>query len=148
MKISVGMFFRESCKGGSVYQLSYVGDGRCALISTKGYLWADSVMVENKDNITTREFAALTAGAAFERVELVTPAVFRKPVYEVGQRFLQGRDEYILARIDEETVSMVGLATGNRYSKPVHTMDSSNITEAEFNAVCGDDSAIFELIEE
>jgi len=59
--------------------------------------------------------------------------------YKVGQRFqadLSENNKYILAHIGCNQVILISLSDGNRFSDHVSVIDSSNISEDEFNEIC------------
>lgn len=46
--------------------------------------------------------------------------------------------EYILSKIDKQFVVLINLENGNRWSDAVRVFDACDITELEFNKICGD----------
>ncbi len=65
-----------------------------------------------------------------KRIEQELPSLF--PSYKVGQRFEIEACRYILARVRKDTVVLICLDDGNRFTDPVDVINSCNITAEEF----------------
>jgi len=67
--------------------------------------------------------------------------------YHIGQRFkLKGYDTiYLLAQVAFGAVGLISLTTYNRWVEPVKVDVVNQITEKEFNAICGSGAGRFKL---
>lgn len=73
------------------------------------------------------------------KLETKFPEAFQTPAealtFKMGDR-ISGIDidnnEYMLARIDDESINLINLSNGNRWHKPVHVDSPRKITLAEF----------------
>lgn len=69
----------------------------------------------------------------------------QKMVHKIGDRYVNGDEEYILAQPTNHKVCLIDLTSGNRWDDPVKVVDLFAITEDEWNQICGGDE--FVLVE-
>ncbi len=62
--------------------------------------------------------------------------------YSIGDRFVYNGEKYILARFKTDVVSLIPLASGNRWQDPTAVKNDNEITQSEFDKICGNDKFI------
>lgn len=67
----------------------------------------------------------------------------REQTYRRGDKFLIGRQEYILAQIEFNEACLVCLKEGNRFREPITIGDSLKITHSELVEMGGEDVTLF-----
>ncbi len=73
-----------------------------------------------------------------KRMTKLYPTMFDKGIYKRGDIFERKGDKYILAHIDDDdSVSLISLKDGNRWSKPLIVNNVISITEDEFITLVG-----------
>ena len=55
----------------------------------------------------------------------------------IGQRYKSSGRKYLLSRVNDKTVSLICLKTGNMYRRPVEVINLQSITKTEFDKICG-----------
>ncbi len=68
------------------------------------------------------------------------------PKRHSGQRYVNGDEKYLLARVDKDRVSLVGLEDGNRCDNPLHCEDSNNISNEEWGKITDRQVEDFKLV--
>lgn len=71
--------------------------------------------------------------------------IYKEPTYKTGQRFKKvGGGEYILAQVDACECCLISLTEGNRWDRPMHVCNTSQITKEEFLKMGGDSFTLIE----
>lgn len=65
--------------------------------------------------------------------------------YSTGQKFTDGCDQFILAQVIKNMVTLINLSTGNRWINPLKVRDTLIITRKEMKKITN--NCTFRLIE-
>lgn len=70
----------------------------------------------------------------------------QKTYYTRGQIFRGPSEDFILAQTATNYMALIGLDSGNRFKDPIKVGNNQQITEEEFNLMCGRSVGKFTLI--